>query len=140
MAGCCDTPARNLLIETTVIRVHGKTSGRCTDTVESTRIAARELEETLAPLNVTVTLIEHDAVSDDLSDSNSVTINGRSVEEWLGAERVLTECGPCSELTGENVRCGAISIEGSVAESYSVEDIREAAFTALNEGCGGGCC
>ncbi len=140
MAGCCDIPARTLLIETVAIRVDGATAGRCTATVESARIAARGLETDLAPLNVTVTLIEHDAISDDLSDSNSVMINGRHVEEWLGAEHVLTKCPACSALTGEDVSCGAISIEGVITEPYSVEDIREAAFTALNEASGSSCC
>jgi hypothetical protein len=71
-------------------------------------------------------------------------INGRSVEEWIDAERVLEECAPCSELVGEPVRCGVVSIEGSISDSYTVEQIREAAFTALNEynasGSSGGCC
>jgi hypothetical protein len=127
------------LIETTAIRVDGETGGRCTHTVEAARIAASELEADLAPLNVTVTLVEHDAVSDNRSDSNSVMINGRSVEEWIGAERVLTACAACSDLLGEPVFCGAISIEGSVDDSFSVEQIREAAFTALNEGNGCSC-
>lgn len=140
MAGCCSSPARTLLIETIAIRVEGQTSGRCTDTVESARIAVHQLQADLEPLGVTVTLIEHDAVSDDLSDSNSVMINGRSVEEWIGAERVLTVCGPCGDLLGKPVSCGAISIEGSVENSYSVEQIREAAFTALNEYGTGSCC
>ncbi len=139
MSECCPTPQRTLVIETIAIRVDGVTGGRCTHTVESARFAASELEADLAPLNVKVTLIEHDAISEDFSDSNSVLINGRSVEEWIGVERVLTDCGPCSALVGIAVSCGAISIEGSVDDSYCIEQIREAAFTALNEGASG-CC
>lgn len=140
MAKCCSSAPRNLVIETTAIRVDGQTGGRCSDTVESARIAARELQVEFEPFNVTVTLIEHDAISDDLSDSNSVVINGRSVEEWIGADRVLTECGPCGDLIGEPVCCGAVSIEGAITESYNVEQIREAALTALNEYSSGCCC
>jgi hypothetical protein len=43
-------------------------------------------------------------------------------------------------MVGEPVSCGAISIEGSVEDSFSVEQIREAAFTALNEHGTGSCC
>jgi hypothetical protein len=128
------------LIETIALRVDGQTAGRCTDTVESARIAVRQLRADLEPLGVTVTLSEHDAVADDLSDSNAVLINGRSVEEWIGAERVYTDCPSCGAMVGEPVSCGAISIEGSVEDSFSVEQIREAAFTALNEHGTGSCC
>jgi hypothetical protein len=138
--GCCRPASRDLVIETTVLRVAGETCDRCSDTVETVRQAARDLQDALLERNVRVRLIEHAASPDRVDASNTVLINGRPVEEWLGATRVSTDCPSCSELLGRNTCCGAIEHEGSVHESYTVEQIRDAALTALGIAGEGGCC
>lgn len=140
MAGCCPPAPRSLVIETTVLRVDGETCERCGGTVEAVRSAAQQLETVLTPLGVRVTLVEHAVSADNIEDSNSVMINGRPLEEWVGAERVSTDCPPCGDLVGGSTCCGAVSVGGSVQESYSVEQVREAAFAALDLGGAGGCC
>ena len=139
MAGCC-SPPRSVVIETTVLRVEGETCEQCGDTVEAVRIAVRQLETVLAPLDVRVTLIEHAATAENLEDSNSVMVNGRSLEDWIGAERVSTDCPSCGDLIGQTACCGAVSVAGMVQESFSVEQVRDAAFAALGLGDVGGCC
>lgn len=114
MAGCCSPAPKSLVIETTVLRVDGATCERCGDTVEAVRSAVEQLKTVLTPLDVRVTLIEHAVSADNLDDSNSVMINGRSLEEWIGAKRVQ--------------------------KSFSVEQVRDAAFAALGFGGAGGCC
>ena len=140
MAGCCSPAPKSLVIETTVLRVDGETCERCGDTVEAVRSAVKQLETVLTPLDVRVTLIEHAASAENLDDSNSVMINGLSLEEWIGAERVSTDCPSCGDLVGEAACCAAVSVDGAVQESFSVEQVRDGAFAALGFGDAGGCC
>lgn len=138
--GCCSSQPRSIVIETTVLRVEGDTCDRCGSTVESARTAARELGTMLEPLNVRVTLVEHASAADDIDASNSVLINGRPIEELLGATRVTTDCPSCGDLLGESTCCGAVQIGDELHESFSAGQIREAAFAALGPVGGGDCC
>ncbi len=138
--GCCSPAPRSIVIETTVLRVGDKTCDRCGTTVETVRSAARDLQDVLLALNVRVSLIEHASSTDEIDASNTVLINGRPVEEWLGAKRVSTDCPSCGDLLGESTCCGAIEVEGTVFESYTAEQIRDAAFAALGTVDVGGCC
>ncbi len=138
--GCCSTAPTSLVIETTVLRIEGETCDRCDDTVRSARRAAEELERVLAPLGVRVTLVEHAAAADGVEASNSVVIDDRPIEEWMGAERVSTDCPSCGDLLGRSTCCPAASVHGTVHESFSVEQIRDAALVALGAAGGGGCC
>ena len=139
--GCCSPAPRSIVIETTVLRVDGETCERCGDTVEAARSAARDLQLVLLPLNVRVTLVEHAATADTIEDSNAVLINGRPIEELLGAERISTDCPSCSELVGQSACCGAVRIGNRVQESYTPEQIRDAVFATLGPvDAGGGCC
>lgn len=131
MGSCCP-PAKSVVIECTVLRVEGETCERCGATVEAVRAAVKDLERMLTPLGVRVTLVEHEASPDETASSNTVMINGRSIDGWLGAEKVETDCPSCAGLLGvESVCCGAVAIGGTVQESYTAEQVREAALTAL---------
>ncbi len=138
--GCCSPAPRSIVIETTVLRVGDETCDRCGTTIEIVRSAARDLQDVLFALNVRVSLVEHAASEDDIDASNAVLVNGRPVEEWLGAKRVSTDCPSCGDLLGESTCCGAIEVEGTVFESYTAEQIRDAAFAALGTVDAGGCC
>jgi hypothetical protein len=139
MPGCC-SPKRKLVIETTVLRVDGETCDRCNDTIDAARSAAEDLRKSLAPLQVDIELVEHATTVESLPDSNSVLINGTPIEEWIGAERVSTECASCGDLCGDTVCCGAVSVNGEVHESYSVAQIRDAALAALGASMRTGSC
>lgn len=140
--GCCSPAPKEIVVETTVLRVDGETCERCNGTIDNARVAVQELKTMLKPLGVEVTLVEHATTIENLPDSNSVLINGKPIEEWLGAQRVSTECASCGDLCSEeSVSCGAVSIGDEVHESYSVEHIREASMTALGAVLSsGGCC
>lgn len=139
--GCCTPAPRSIVIESTVLRVDDETCDRCGDTVEAVRAAAAELTVALAPLGVRVTLVEHAATADEIESSNSVMINGRPIEELLGAERVSTDCPSCADLLGESTCCAAVRIGDTVQESFTVEQVKDAAITALGAvDAGGGCC
>lgn len=138
--GCCRPASRDLVIETTVLRVDGETCDRCGTTVETVRQAARDLQDVLFARNVRVRLIERAASPEQVDASNTVLINGRPVEEWLGARRVSTDCPSCGDLLGRSTCCGAIETDGALYESYTAEQIRDAAFAALGLADSGGCC
>lgn len=138
MATCCGS-SRGLTIEATFLRVDGETCDRCETTCDSVREAARKLKAMLEPVRVPVTLIEHDATADQLADSNTVLINGRPLEEWLGAQRVTTACPSCGELIGESACCSAVAVDGEVHEALTPELVMSAALAALGIG-GAGCC
>jgi hypothetical protein len=140
VAGCCAPAPKSLVIETTVLRVDGETCERCGGTVEAVRSTVAQLDTVLTPLGERVTLIEHAASADNLEDSNSVMISGRWLEEWIGAERVSTDCPSCGDLVEEAACCGAVSVDGAIQESFSVQQVRDAAFAALGLGGSGGCC
>lgn len=142
MSECC-APRRAVEVEVKVLRVDGETCERCNASVTNARRAVDELAQLLSPLGVAVELVETPVTADDLAASNSVVVNGRPVEDWLGAARVSTECASCGDLCGdESVCCGALAVDGEVFESYSVEHIREATMRALGAqlAAGGSCC
>lgn len=128
MSGCC-SGARSVVIEASVLRVDGETCDRCNGTIDAVREATRQLEAELSPMNVRVSLIEHDAGS--VPESNVVLINGKPIEAWIGGERVETDCTSCGDLLGESTCCGAVSVGDEVHESFTEQHIREAALAAL---------
>lgn len=138
--GCCTPTPRSIVIESTVLRVDDETCDRCSETVDAVRTAAEDLSVSLAPLGVRVTLVEHAATADEIESSNSVMINGRSIEEWLGAERVSTDCPSCGDLIGASTCCAAVRIGDTVQESFTVEQVKDAAIAALGVVDVGGCC
>ena len=140
MSGCGCSAPRSLVIESTVLRVNGETCDRCGNTVEAVRTAVKELETVLTPLNIRVTLIEHAGAEDDVEGSNSVMINGRPIEEYIGAERVSTDCPSCGDLLGKATCCPANSVGGTIQESFTVEQVRDAAYAALGDAGAGSCC
>ena len=139
---CCSPKPKRITIETTVLNIDGATCERCSATTVNARGVADELTIQLKPLGVEVSLVEHAAAMGNLTQSNSVLINDKPIEEWLGATRVSTECPSCCKLSGEeNVCCGAMLVDETVHESYTADQIRRAALMALSAVTGGkGCC
>ncbi len=130
-----------MVIESTFLQFDGETCDRCTDTQSAVREAVEALQPALAAREIPVTLVEHDVTVDELADSNTVLINGRPLEEWLGAERVSTDCPSCGDLVGESVCCSALSVGGEVHESLTVDHVMTASLTALGlMKPSGGCC
>lgn len=142
MSGCgCGRPD-SLLIEASFLRVDGETCERCNSTSTAARDAAERLKGVLGPMGVEVVLREYALEMDELDSSNTLRINGRPLEDWLGAERVSTECASCGDLCGyDSVCCSALELEGEVHESPSVDLIMQAALKATGIfGGGGSCC
>ena len=67
-----------------------KTCPRCGDTGEKVRKASASLGQALAPLGIEVVLEEVEISSAEFErqplESNRILLDGRPLEEWLGAE------------------------------------------------------
>lgn len=108
----------------------GQTCPRCADTGSEVRAAAATLTAALAPLGLTVRLIEGTI---DLAEfeqapleSNRVLIAGRPVEEWLGG---ATGQSPCCDVCGPN-DCRTITVDGATHETVPADLIIRAGLLA----------
>ncbi len=107
-----------------------ETCQRCGATEAAVSEACRVLQQTLAPWGITVrldkTALDPATFAQDPLQSNLITINGRSLEEWLGAQTGQSQCcGPC----GDN-ECRTILVNGQVYEAIPAELIVQAGLAA----------
>lgn len=125
MSGCC-SPEERIVVEVERVVVDGATCDRCGSTWDAARAAVTAVAGELAGLGVAVDLQDRPLTADRVADSNRVLVNGRSVEEWLGATVVENECASCSDLLGEPTCCRAYEFDGVLTESLSAEHIAQA--------------
>lgn len=101
--------------------VGGGTCERCGDTGMSVRVAAAELDRLLAPRGVAVRLEEKAVAPFAVAESNRVFVNGRALEDILGAEVLMNCCRSCGELLGQGTDCRALRLDGRVYEALPAE-------------------
>lgn len=104
--------------------VGAQTCLRCGDTGEGVRRAAEALRAELAPLGVAVTLTEKILPPFAVEDSNRVFLNGRPLEDILGAGTGMSDCPSCCELLGDasgRTDCRTLILDGTVHEALPAE-------------------
>lgn len=126
--------------------VDGTTCPRCSDTEKELEKAYALLRDTLAPLGITVVLEKCELTPEEFRKnplvSNLLSINGRPLEEWLGARVGTSKC--CSVCGPEE--CRTLEVEGETHEVIPCELIVRGALYALQElfagctQCGSWCC
>ncbi len=108
----------------------GRTCPRCGDTGKEVRKAAATLARSLAPLGLKVALKESKismaAFERQPLESNRILLNGRPLEEWLGAQ---TGQSPCCDVCGPN-DCRTVTVDGKSYESIPAELIVRAGLMA----------
>lgn len=132
----------------------GATCPRCGATGNEVERAVALLTTALAPLGFTVTLEKTELSVEQFAaaplQSNTIRIDGKLLEAWLGA---TTGQSPCCEVCGPN-DCRTMAVGGDVYEVIPAELIVKAGLLAAAErlgrqecGCepaapaaGGGCC
>ncbi len=132
----------------------GKTCPRCGSTESEVERAVTVLGQTLKPLSIDVVLekgeLSVEQFKQDTLQSNAIWINGRLLEDWLGAQTGQSEC---CDVCGPN-DCRTMTVAGDVHEVVPVELIVKAGLLAAAQlvdqktcGCfpaavwpGGGCC
>jgi hypothetical protein len=113
-----------------LVNTGGQTCDRCGATYDSLQRAIAKLKDTLGPLGLEPTLetreIDGESFKADPSVSNRIWIEGRPLEEWLGATVGESRC--CS-VCGES-ECRTVEIAGTVFEAIPEELILKAALVA----------
>ena len=145
---------KTLTIEWQRLLYDGKTCPRCGSTESEVERAVTVLGQTLKPLSIDVVLekgeLSVEQFKQDTLQSNANWINGRLLEDWLGAQTGQSEC---CEVSGPN-DCRTMTVAGDVHEVVPVELIVKAGLLAAAQlvdqktcDCfpaavwpGGGCC
>ncbi len=111
----------------------GQTCERCSCTGEETEAAFAKLKRSLAEVGIEVRLekrsISHAVFVQKPLESNQVLIDGRTIEEWIGATTGQSPCcGPC----GDN-ECRTVNIDNLTYEVLPEKMILRAGFLAAAE-------
>jgi hypothetical protein len=98
-----------------------KTCPRCGSTEEGVENAVRSLKKELAAYGIDVTLrkkaIDPATFRKDALQSNKITIEGKTLEEWLGAATGQSKCcEACGDAECRTVEYGGLSHEAIPAD------------------------
>ncbi len=112
----------------------GKTCERCAATEKEVRKARQDLEKSLTPFGMAVAL-EEEALdpatcAEDISESNRIWINNKSLEDWLGASVGESSCASCCAELGTDVECRTVIHEGETYETIPTNLIIKAGLIA----------
>lgn len=122
-----------LLVKWVHLSVDGETCPRCRETGKEVAKAVETLRLILAPLNIKVTFEEVELTPEDFARnplrSNEIWLNGRLLEDWLGAKTTQT---PCCDVCGDE-ECRALEIDGQLQEVVAAELIVKAGLIAASE-------
>jgi hypothetical protein len=127
---CCPTPVKELHIMWERLLVENETCPRCGITESELDKAAGLLQNSLEPLGIIIivekreiTLVEFKA---EPTRSNRIVINGRMLEEWLGAQSGQS---PCCDVCGDE-ECRTVEVAGEAYEAIPADLIVRAGLTA----------
>ncbi|TLM68136.1 MAG: DUF2703 domain-containing protein [Deltaproteobacteria bacterium] len=107
---------RTLTIKWQRLLADGRTCPRCGSTEAELDKAVAALRQALAPLEVAVILekgvLPPGQFAQDPMQSNAISLNGRRLEEWLGARAGQSAC---CDVCGPN-DCRTLEVSGEVHE------------------------
>lgn len=110
-----------------------QTCPRCSETGETVETGARKLKNALAELDIEVELLQKGldflSFANNPLQSNSILINGKLLEEWIGGE---TGKSKCSDVCGDS-DCRTISFGENKFESIPENLIIKAGILAAAE-------
>lgn len=108
----------------------GRTCPRCGDTEKVLRQTTEQLQQALRPLGVEVLFEASEITSEDFAhdpqSSNAIQINGRPLEQWLGA---ATGQSACCDVCGPN-DCRTLVLNGTEYEGIPAELVIRAVLQA----------
>ena len=113
---------------------NGKTCDRCADTGETVRAAYQDLVRELAPQGWEILLKETLLTDQEISESNSIYLNGIAIEELLpDARRSENCCVSCGEILGAPTMCRTLEQNGRIFEAIPTSMILEAAHRLIEK-------
>ena len=117
-----------VLIEWKYLDVGGETCDRCFDTGTTLQKEVRRLNDELQAKGVQVEWFETKLDKEDISQSNTLYLNGKLIEEIIPIEITESYCGSCSDLLDEKTYCRSVIFEGQQYEDIPAMAIRKAVF------------
>ncbi|WP_078118523.1 DUF2703 domain-containing protein [Thiosocius teredinicola] len=106
----------------------GNTCVRCSDTGEALEEVVQELANECAPCGWKIKLRETKLSKKQISESNSILVNGIPIESILsGAKAAESHCQSCCEFTGNpTTSCRTVEFQGVSYEGIPAGLIRKA--------------
>ncbi|MFH0732883.1 MAG: DUF2703 domain-containing protein [Candidatus Omnitrophota bacterium] len=115
----------------------GQTCQRCGSTEKEVKKAFQSLKQSLAPLEIKVTLekkaLDPSIFAKDVIQSNRILIGGRPLEEWLGAQVGKSPCEFCCAELGDKAECRTVEVGGQIYETIPANLIVQAGLLAASE-------
>ena len=105
---------KTLEIEWKHLDVEGKTCTRCSYTGDALQEAIGKLAEECKSLGWEIKFKETKLTAKNISESNVILFNGKSIEALLPEVRASeSHCETCSELTGKSTSCRTVEFGGN---------------------------
>lgn len=121
------------IIRQRLVSTDGRTCDRCNATYQEVQRAISKLKEALSPFGIEPTLeireIDEKSFKANSSKSNRIWIEGRPMEEWLGARVGSSRC--CS-VCGDS-KCRTVKVEGNTFETIPEKLLIKAALVASSQ-------
>ncbi len=118
---------KTLEIEWKHLDVEGKTCTRCSDTGDALQEAIQKLAEACKSLGWEIKFKETKLTAKNISESNVILFNGKSIEALLTEVRASeSHCETCSELTGKSTSCRTVEFGGNSYGGIPASLIRQA--------------
>lgn len=130
-----DVPTHTLTIRwQRLVDPSDKTCPRCASTEQEVTKAVAHLKQSLAPAGIAVTaeaerMDEATFLAAPL-ESNRIWINGRPLEDWLGAQTASSACSGCC---GAGTQCRSVALGGETYEAIPAGLIVRAGFLAAGK-------
>ncbi len=134
-----DTPVRTLTLRwQRLVDASDKTCPRCASTEQEVHKAYNHLKGSLAPAGIRVALeterLDETAFLKAPLESNRIWIDGRPLEDWLGAQAASSPCTGCCG----GADCRTVCVGGATYEAIPAGLIVRAGFLAAGEALRGG--
>jgi hypothetical protein len=123
---------KNITIEWKHFDQNGKTCNRCSLTGENLKKVISDIET--ANKNIQIKLVETKLDEKDMGISNSILINGVSIEDLiLGSEVSANHCESCSCMTEKQESCRTLKVGDIDYEEIPYEVLKESLQLSLNK-------
>jgi hypothetical protein len=129
-----DVPTQTLTLRwQRLVDASDKTCPRCSSTEQEVKKAFKHLKTSLAPAGIQVELeterLDEATFFKAPLESNRIWIDGRSLEDWLGAQTASSVC--CGSCAG--AECRTVSVGGATYEAIPAGLIVRAGFLAAGK-------
>jgi len=123
---------KTLTIEWRHLDVAGETCERCSDTGATLSKEIPVINRSLLSSGVRIGWFETKLSGDEITESNSVLLNGTPIEDILEIRSSENFCGSCSDLLEKESFCRTIHYDGFEYEDIPAKAIHDAIYKALN--------